>query len=1318
MAAKTSTNGTHYSRSRPEYIPNRIPDPHYVRILDTTLRDGEQAPGASMVSSQKLRIARQLAKLGVDVIEGGFPSASQEDFNAVKMIAQEVGNNCDADGYVPVIAALCRCNEKDIATAWEALKYAKRPRLMPFIAVSPIHMEYKLNKTKEEVLQIAKDMIKFARSLGCSDIQFCSEDAARSDREFLYQILEEVIKAGASTLGIGDTVGITMPFEIRQLIADIKANVPGAENVIISMHCHNDLGHATANAIEAAQAGAMQLEVTINGIGERAGNASLEEVVMALKCRGDQVLGGLYTGINTRHLLKTSKMVEEFSGMYLQPHKAVVGDNAFLHESGVHQAGLLKHRATYEIMSPEDIGHEKSSGVNMVLGKLSGRQALKSRLKELGYELRDEEVESRVTDVDLKALVSNQVSHDEPIWKLDGLQVTCGTMGSSTATIKLVTSDGITHVACSVGVGPVDSAYKAINLIVKETVKVLEYSLSTVTEGTDAIATTRVVIRRENKQSPTPALNGNVIYPTFSGTGEGVDVVTSSKTSTNGTHPRSRPEYIPNHIPDPSYVRILDTTLRDGEQSPGAAMTSDQKLGIARQLVKLGVDIIDAGFPSASQEDFNAVKMIAQEVGNDCDADGYVPVIAALCRCNEKDITTAWEAVRYAKKPRLIPFIATSSIHMEYKLNKTKEEVLQIAIDMVKFTRSLGCDDIEFGKTSTDGTHPRSRPEYIPNHIPDPSYVRILDTTLRDGEQSPGAAMTSDQKLGIARQLVKLGVDIIDAGFPSASQEDFNAVKMIAQEVGNDCDADGYVPVIAALCRCNEKDITTAWEAVRYAKKPRLIPFIATSSIHMEYKLNKTKEEDDDVAWWFDSGATSHVCKDRRWFKEFRPIDDGSIVKMGNVATEPILGLGCVNLVFTSGKSLYLDNVLFVPGIRKNLLSGMVLNNCGFKQVLESDKYILSRHGSFVGFGYRCNGISDTEFLYKILEEVIKAGATTLCIADTVGITMPLEFGEMIAGIKANVPGVENVIISVHCHNDLGHATANTIQAACVGARQLEVTINGIGERAGNAAFEEVVMALKCRGDHALGGLYTGINTRHILKTSRMVEECSGMYLQPHKALVGDNSFLHESGIHQAGLLKHRGTYEIISPEDIGHERSNGANMLGYELRDDELESVFRNFKAMAGKKKRVTDVDLKALVSDQVCHVEPIWKLDDLQVTCGTMGSSTASVKLVTVHGSTHVACSVGVGPVDAAYKAIDLIVKETVKVLEYTLNPVTEGTDAIATTRIVIRRENNKTLTHALNGNFVYPTFSGTGEGVDVVVSSVEAYLTALNKMLDFKD
>ncbi|KOM38645.1 hypothetical protein LR48_Vigan03g202700 [Vigna angularis] len=530
------------SRSRPEYIPGHIPDPSYVRILDTTLRDGEQAPGAAMTAEQKLRIARQLAKLGVDVIDAGFPSASQEDFNAVKMIAEEVGKKFDDDEYVPVIVAICRCNEKDIRTAWEAVKEAKRPRLMPFIATSPIHMEYKLRKTKQEVLQIARHMVAFARSLGCRDIQFAAEDAARSDREFLYEIFGDVIKAGATTLGVGDTVGITMPLEFGKLIADIKANTPGIENAIISAHCHNDLGHATANTIEAARAGARQLEVTINGIGERAGNAAFEEVVMALRCRGVHVLGGLYTGINTKEILKTSKMVEEFSGMHLQPHKAIVGDNAFLHESGIHQDGLLKHRATYEILSPEDIGYERSSGANMVLGKLSGRQALKNRLKELGYELKEDEVESvfrnfkamaekrkRVTDVDLKALVSDKVSEVEPIWKLGWLQVTCGTLNFSTTSVQLVSIDTSTHVACSVGKGPVDSAYKAVDLIVKEAVKVLEYSLNTVTEGTDAIATVHVVLRKENMNSHTSTLlNGNIIYPTFSGIGKGVDVVVSS----------------------------------------------------------------------------------------------------------------------------------------------------------------------------------------------------------------------------------------------------------------------------------------------------------------------------------------------------------------------------------------------------------------------------------------------------------------------------------------------------------------------------------------------------------------------------------------------------------------------------------------------------------------------------------------------------------------------------------------------------------------------------------------------------------------------
>ncbi|KAJ1422400.1 Pyruvate carboxyltransferase [Sesbania bispinosa] len=507
---ETERSGTHV---RPQYIPNHIPDPSYVRILDTTLRDGEQAPGAAMTCNQKLEIARQLEKLGVDIIEAGFPCASKEDFLAVKMIAEEVGNFEGDDGYVPVIGAVARCNEKDLAASWEAVKYAKRPRLSTFIATSPIHMEHKLRKTKQQVLEIARDMVKFARSLGCDDVTFAAEDAARSEREFLYQILGEVIKAGATTVIITDTVGITMPFEFGKLIADIKTNTPGIENAIIAIHCHNDLGLATANTIEGARAGARQLEVTINGIGERAGNASLEEVVMALTCRGDYVLGGLHTGINTKHILKTSKMVEDYSGLHIQPHKALVGANAFVHESGIHQDGMLKHEATYQIISPEDIGHKKSTGPSIVLGKLSGRQALRKKFEELGYELKDNEVERVFRH--FKAMAEKT-------------KVTCGTMGLPTATVKLVTMDGSTHVACSIGTGPVDSAFKAVNFIVKEHVKVLEYSLLAVSEGIDAIATIHVTICRENNHTSSHALNGDNVYPTFSGTGVGKDVVISS----------------------------------------------------------------------------------------------------------------------------------------------------------------------------------------------------------------------------------------------------------------------------------------------------------------------------------------------------------------------------------------------------------------------------------------------------------------------------------------------------------------------------------------------------------------------------------------------------------------------------------------------------------------------------------------------------------------------------------------------------------------------------------------------------------------------
>ncbi|KAM7256222.1 hypothetical protein ACFE04_011963 [Oxalis oulophora] len=541
ISCNATSSNPNLPPTRPKYIPNHISDPNYIRIFDTTLRDGEQSPGATMTSKEKLDIARQLVKLGVDIIEAGFPAASKDDFEAVKTIAQEVGNVVDSEGYVPVICGLSRCNVKDIKTAWDAVKYAKRPRIHTFIATSGIHMEYKLKKSKAEVVEIARSMVAYARSLGCEDVEFSPEDAGRSDREFLYEILGEVIKAGATTLNIPDTVGITLPSEFGQLIADIKANTPGIENVIISTHCQNDLGLSTANTLAGAVNGARQLEVTVNGIGERAGNASMEEVVMALKCRGDNILGGLYTGINTRHIVMASKMVEEYSGLSVQPHKAIVGANAFAHESGIHQDGMLKHKSTYEIIAPEDIGLERANEAGIVLGKLSGRHALGDRLTELGYELNNEQLETifwrfksvaeqkkRVTDADLIALVSDEVFQPEVVWKLLDLQVTCGTLSLSTATVKLIDADGKEHIACAIGTGPVDSSFKAIDLIVKEPVTLLEYSMNAVTEGIDAIATTRVLIRGDNNHMSTHALTGETVQRTFSGTGAGMDIVVSS----------------------------------------------------------------------------------------------------------------------------------------------------------------------------------------------------------------------------------------------------------------------------------------------------------------------------------------------------------------------------------------------------------------------------------------------------------------------------------------------------------------------------------------------------------------------------------------------------------------------------------------------------------------------------------------------------------------------------------------------------------------------------------------------------------------------
>ncbi|KAJ3681048.1 hypothetical protein LUZ60_015537 [Juncus effusus] len=529
-------------QSRPEYIPNRISDPNYVRVFDTTLRDGEQSPGATMTSGEKLVIAKQLSRLGVDIIEAGFPASSPDDLDAVRSIAIDVGNNpVREDGHIPVICGLSRCYKKDIDAAWEAVKHAKKPRIHTFIATSEIHMKHKLRKSKEEVVKIASEMVAYARSLGCPDVEFSPEDAGRSDREFLYHILEEVIKAGATTLNIPDTVGYNLPTEFGSLISDIKKNTKGIENAIISTHCQNDLGLATANTLGGVAAGARQVEVTINGIGERAGNASLEEVVLTIKCRQDQ-MEGVYTGITTEHIVMTSKMVQEHSGLIVQPHKAIVGANAFAHESGIHQDGMLKYKGTYEIISPEDIGLVRTNEFGIVLGKLSGRHAVKNKLIELGYDISDKELQDffkrykevaekkkRVTDEDIEALLSDEIFQPEVIWSLGEIQATCGTLGLSTATVKLISSDGEEKVACAIGTGPVDAAYKAIDSIIQVPTILREYGMNAVTEGIDAIATTRVVIGADtNIISPKHALTGQTFSRTFSGSGAAMDVVVSS----------------------------------------------------------------------------------------------------------------------------------------------------------------------------------------------------------------------------------------------------------------------------------------------------------------------------------------------------------------------------------------------------------------------------------------------------------------------------------------------------------------------------------------------------------------------------------------------------------------------------------------------------------------------------------------------------------------------------------------------------------------------------------------------------------------------
>lgn len=483
-------------------------DPTRVKIFDTTLRDGEQSPGCTMDGDEKLVVAKQLAKLGVDVIEAGFPIASPGDFEAVKRIANTVGQLDDP----PIICGLARALEKDISVCYDAIKGAKFPRIHTFIATSDIHMESKLRKTREEVLDITTQMVSHAKSL-CDDVEFSGEDALRSDPEFLYEVYSRAIAAGATTINVPDTVGYTTPQEFKTLIEGIKSQVRGIDDVTISVHGHNDLGLAVANFLAAVEGGARQLECTINGIGERAGNAALEELVMALNVRKSyfnhyfnrlEDCEKSLTNINTREIYKASRLVSGMTGMSVQANKAIVGANAFAHESGIHQDGVLKNKRTYEIMDAASIGITEDN--NIVLGKHSGRAAFRSRLSDLGFALSDDELnrafgrfkeladkKKTISNLDLECIVNDEITDvGDDRYKLTFVQVLTGDASVPTASIKIIDSQtGEEKVSISDGTGPVDAAFKAINKIIQkencEDFDLKEYTVSSVTAGIDAL---------------------------------------------------------------------------------------------------------------------------------------------------------------------------------------------------------------------------------------------------------------------------------------------------------------------------------------------------------------------------------------------------------------------------------------------------------------------------------------------------------------------------------------------------------------------------------------------------------------------------------------------------------------------------------------------------------------------------------------------------------------------------------------------------------------------------------------------------------------
>jgi len=469
-----------------------------VIIFDTTLRDGEQSPGASLTTSGKLEIADQLAKLKVDVIEAGFPISSRGDFEAVRSVARNIKG--------PAICGLARCLKKDIDIVYRAVKYAKKRRIHVFLATSKIHMKYKLKKAEDEIVRLAVWGVKYAKRY-VHDVEFSPEDASRTERGFLYRVVEAAIDAGATTVNIPDTVGYAIPSEFGLLIKGIRQNVPNIDKCVLSVHCHNDLGLGVSNSIAAIQNGARQVECTINGLGERAGNASLEEIVMAMKTRKDIISPD--TDIKTQELYKASQLVSRLTGIMVQPNKAVVGANAFAHESGIHQDGILKRRTTYEIMKPSDVGVDKT---RLVLGKHSGRHAFKDRLKGLGFHLTKKEInltfdefkrladkKKEVFDEDLMAIVEDSVRAVTEKYRLECLQVSSGTNVIPSATIKLRFKNQTIERA-SVGDGPVDACYKAIDKATGIKGKLLDYALRSITGGKDALGEVSVRLKAKGKE--------------------------------------------------------------------------------------------------------------------------------------------------------------------------------------------------------------------------------------------------------------------------------------------------------------------------------------------------------------------------------------------------------------------------------------------------------------------------------------------------------------------------------------------------------------------------------------------------------------------------------------------------------------------------------------------------------------------------------------------------------------------------------------------------------------------------------------------------